>query len=147
MYPAVYVVHEVIMKTEISHPVADLTVEGGYQGVSRNPISHLSQMPSIAHPMRLPRRRRARGSIWHLWRTWQRSEAPFDGPVAPQQVCESRTQWRMNLKGKEPWKWPGTSVSVAVDSYIIIALTAARNWALILHVAVDSHPASTAHLM
>ena len=32
MYPAVYVVHEVIMKTEISHPVAGVTVTGWLSG-------------------------------------------------------------------------------------------------------------------
>ena len=88
--------------------------------------SHSSQIPNIAHPMRLPRRHRSRRFICHFWCTWWRCKAPFAGVGAPRKVCESRDQRRMTSSEIEPWESPGTCSSVVIDSSIIPVLHIAR---------------------
>ena len=88
--------------------------------------SHSSQIPNIAHPMRLPRRHRSRRFIWHFWCTWRRCKAPFAGVGAPRKVSKSRDQRRMTSSEIEPWESPGTCSSVVSDSSIISKLHIAR---------------------
>ena len=88
--------------------------------------SHSSQIPNMAHPMRLPRRHRSRRFIWYFWCTWWRCKAPFAGVGAPRKVCESRDQRRMTSSENEPWESPGTCSSEVIDSFIIRVLHIVR---------------------
>ena len=88
--------------------------------------SHSSQIPNIAHPMRLPRRHRSRRFTWHFWCTCWRCKALFAGVGAPRKVCESRDQRRMTSSETEPWESPGTCSSVVIDSSIIPVLHIAQ---------------------